>query len=138
MKYSFANTYRQDADTYYEDRGYLHKVSKGDPNFDVVDAYFRKTVGLDIGQSALHDGDDGWEIVDGFAAKEAYDAVMAKRIRAERDAKLAKTDYLMMPDYPLDLERKTKVEEYRKALRDISKQEGWPNEVVWPKLELSD
>ncbi len=136
MSYNFANTYKKDSDTYVEDSGYLHTISRGDPDFDTVDLYFRKTVGLNDGQSALHDGEDGWEIVDGFAAKEAYDEVMAKRVRAERNAKLAKTDYLMMPDYPLDSETKAKVEEYRQALRDISKQEGWPNEIVWPKLEI--
>ena len=74
--------------------------------------------------------------MDGFAAKEAYDAVTARRLRAERDALLEKTDYLMMPDYPIEPERKAKVEAYRQALRDISRQEGWPNEVEWPKLDI--
>ena len=136
MSYNFAHTYKQNNDTYVEDRGYLHTISRGDPDFETVDTYFRKTVGLDNGQSALHNGEDSWEIVNGFAAKEAYDKVMAKRLRVERDTLLAKTDYLMMPDYPIDGESKAKVEAYRKALRDISKQEGWPNEVIWPKLEI--
>lgn len=50
----------------------------------------------------------------------------AERVRAERDRRLALTDYLIMPDYPLTLEDKDAWTLYRQALRDITKQPGFP------------
>ncbi len=40
MDYAFRTTYREDADTYVEDRGYPHYVRRGNPHFDVLDAEF--------------------------------------------------------------------------------------------------
>lgn len=53
-------------------------------------------------------------------------------MRAERDMKIAETDYLAMPDYPLSDGDRVKVFAYRQALRDVPTQEGFPREVVWP------
>ena len=57
---------------------------------------------------------------------------VASQIRAQRDAMIAETDYLMMSDYPISEEDKALVETYRQALRDIPEQEGFPSEVQWP------
>ena len=57
---------------------------------------------------------------------------VASQVRAQRDAMIAKTDYLMMSDYPISDEDKALVETYRQALRDIPEQEGFPSEVQWP------
>lgn len=43
---------------------------------------------------------------------------LASQVRAERDMKIAETDYLAMPDYPLSDEDKAAVMAYRQALRD--------------------
>lgn len=57
---------------------------------------------------------------------------VASQVRAQRDAMIAETDYLMMSDYPISAEDKALVETYRQALRDIPEQEGFPSNVQWP------
>lgn len=66
------------------------------------------------------------------AVPEPTDEEIASRVRAERDRKVAATDYLAMPDYPLSDEDRVQVFAYRQALRDLPTQEGFPREVVWP------
>lgn len=56
----------------------------------------------------------------------------AKKARTERDRLLSVTDYMAMPDYPLDDERKAAVLAYRQALRDVPEQEGFPRQIDWP------
>lgn len=57
---------------------------------------------------------------------------LATQARSERDNLLKETDYCVMPDYPIDTTLKTKVEAYRQALRDITKQSGFPETIDWP------
>lgn len=54
-------------------------------------------------------------------------------VRAERDRLLSETDYLMMPDYPLNEGRRQAVLAYRQLLRDITKQSGFPRDITWPE-----
>ena len=61
-------------------------------------------------------------------------------LRAERNARLAATDYMLMPDYPITEERKAQVITYRQALRDLTAQDGCPwdgggEATPWPELE---
>ena len=61
------------------------------------------------------------------------------RLRAARDARVADTDYLVMPDYPLDNADIVTVRAYRQALRDLPQQDGAPwdgggEETPWPVL----
>jgi hypothetical protein len=61
----------------------------------------------------------------------------ATAIRAERDRRIAATDYLVMPDYPLTTETLEEVKTYRQALRDLPDQKGFPwggdvSAVPWP------
>lgn len=53
-------------------------------------------------------------------------------VRAQRDALIDKTDYLLAPDYPISAKDLEKVKAYRQALRDIPEQKGFPDNVVWP------
>ena len=64
----------------------------------------------------------------GFELLTAQEAekVRFERQRAERDRRLSVTDYLLMPDYPLDNTLKEAVRLYRQALRDLPSQEGAP------------
>ena len=55
-------------------------------------------------------------------------------VKSKRKALLEETDYLMMSDYHISDSNRAKLSEYRQALRDITKQSGYPNSVVWPKL----
>lgn len=61
------------------------------------------------------------------------DEVLAFEIRDRRNDLLTETDYLMQPDYPISEETRTALKAYRQALRDITKQDGFPKEVVWPE-----
>ena len=63
---------------------------------------------------------------------EPTDEELARRVRDERDRKLEETDWYMMSDYPADPETLEAVKVYRKALRDISEQSGFPRNVEWP------
>lgn len=63
---------------------------------------------------------------------------LAKKLRAERDKALVECDYVMMPDYPITTEKRSEWESYRKALRDITEQEGFPLQVTWPQKPRTD
>jgi len=52
----------------------------------------------------------------------------AQEVRTKRDSLLAETDWHGMSDVTMSTEMAT----YRQALRDISNQAGFPNEVNWP------
>ena len=60
------------------------------------------------------------------------DADYAKEAREKRNALIAETDYMAMPDYPLDKEKKAAVLAYRQALRDVPEQAGFPRQIDWP------
>ena len=67
------------------------------------------------------------------------EAELFQQLRAERDRRLAATDYLLMPDYPLDDTLKGAVQAYRQALRDLPSQEGAPwdgggEATPWPEI----
>ena len=59
---------------------------------------------------------------------------LARQARTKRDRLLAACDYYVMPDYPSTEEGLAEVKAYRQALRDISKQEGFPSDVAWPEV----
>lgn len=67
----------------------------------------------------------------------------AEQVRAARDNLLARTDYLLMQDYPLSATDKTAIEAYRKELRDITKDPSFPwtgtpvKDIPWPKNPLA-
>lgn len=60
------------------------------------------------------------------------DDELAAEIRSKRDALLAETDYLLMPDYPISNDDLAVVKAYRQALRDITSPETFPQSVTWP------
>ncbi len=66
------------------------------------------------------------------AVPEPTDEEVAEQVRAERDRRIAETDWYMMPDYPADPETLEVVKSYRKALRDITLQSGFPRAFKWP------
>lgn len=60
--------------------------------------------------------------------------VLAENARSERDRRIVETDYYMMPDYPSDPNNIEEMKVYRQALRDITKQEGFPSKFTWPDV----
>lgn len=85
---------------------------------------------------------------EGFLTQEEYEAEQLaeynseparfKRLRIERDRRLAESDYLMLPDYlGVNDEIKLQAVAYRQALRDLPDREGAPwdgggPETPWP------
>ena len=65
---------------------------------------------------------------------ELSDEEVAERMRLKRDKLLEASDYYMMIDYPASDAGIVAVKAYRQALRDITKQTGFPNEIDWPAL----
>lgn len=56
-------------------------------------------------------------------------------LRAARDTRLADTDKMLLPDYPITAETLEKVKTYRADLRDLPDQPGapWPDgDIPWP------
>jgi len=71
---------------------------------------------------------DGSKIVKDDDALTAYQtAEKWKRIRNDRNRRLAETDYLSLKDNTLSADMKT----YRQALRDVPKQTD-PDNITWP------
>lgn len=56
----------------------------------------------------------------------------AEQIRFERNAKLQATDKYMLSDFDISEEKRNAYRIYRQALRDISIQEGFPHNAVFP------
>lgn len=78
---------------------------------------------------------NGWTYLKGYAPKKTEEQKLnelATTIRSKRNSLLAETDYLLMPDYPISKEFLEKVKEYRQQLRDLTKQENFPKNVVFP------
>lgn len=70
---------------------------------------------------------------DGSSGEAAPDyEQMAAAVRAKRDALLAASDYTQATDYPSTYAARTAWAEYRQQLRDVTKQAGFPADVVWP------
>ena len=71
---------------------------------------------------------DGSKIIKNDDALTAYQtAEKWKNIRADRNKKLAETDYLALSDQTLSADMKT----YRQALRDVPTQSD-PDNITWP------
>ena len=62
------------------------------------------------------------------------DPSIEKKERQKRDRLISETDWTLMDDSPLSLDDKVKYKEYRRKLRDISKQEGFPSNIIWPEI----
>ena len=52
--------------------------------------------------------------------------------RSDRDYLLQMSDWTHISDSPLSTEKKAEWGAYRQALRDITKQDGFPLNVIWP------
>ena len=61
--------------------------------------------------------------------KAAMDAEQAKRVRDDRNKRLADCDWTQLPDAPVDRDVWAA---YRQDLRDVSLQPGFPWNVEWP------
>lgn len=65
------------------------------------------------------------------------EAELFQQLRADRDRRIAATDFLLMQDYPIKEDQRTAVQAYRQALRDLPAQDGAPwdgggESTPWP------
>lgn len=58
---------------------------------------------------------------------------LASRARAARDALLKKSDWTQIPDAPLAPSQRADWGAYRKALRELPQQDGFPASIQWPE-----
>ena len=65
------------------------------------------------------------EIID-----DTFEPDLAASVRQQRDELLRGSDWTQISDVPTN---KAAWLAYRRALRDITNQEGFPNDVIWPK-----
>lgn len=63
-------------------------------------------------------------------AQTALDAQQAANVRTERNRRLAESDWTQLPDSPPDA---LAWGVYRKALRDLPSQPGFPWDIIWPE-----
>ena len=78
-----------------------------------------------------------WTYLKGYAPKKTEEQKLnelATTIRSKRNSLLAETDYLLMNDYPISDEDLARIKKYRQELRDLTKQENFPKNVVFPNL----
>lgn len=61
---------------------------------------------------------------------------LAERIRSKRNRLLTQSDWTQGNDSPLNIEKKRKWAEYRQALRDITLQTEFPNNVIFPSTPV--
>ena len=58
----------------------------------------------------------------------------AEEVRSQRDKLLAETDWTQVLDAPISAESREAFRVYRQDLRDITEQEGFPANVIWPDM----
>lgn len=58
--------------------------------------------------------------------------------RAERNTRLAATDWTQAPDAPVTENERSRWRSYRQQLRDVPDQGGYPDAIVWPAQPEKD
>jgi hypothetical protein len=87
----------------------------------------------DLGWKKRPPKNNVWEVWDGQTSKwvDARDtAFYAAEVKAKRQQLLSASDWTQLPDVPLVTKEAWAA--YRQALRDITEQTSYPQEVVWP------
>ena len=58
---------------------------------------------------------------------------LASDVRENRNQLLNDTDKYMTFDYPISDENRDRIRKYRQELRDLTNQDGFPENVIWPE-----
>ena len=144
----FSDAFREPTDTdicINEQGGYQFRLRV---NIGFVGEYAEfEMVALSEENPALFDWDGMIPLYrwgDGVAIKRTEEEIEAERalaflptadeVRAKRDRLLAETDWTQVLDAPISAESREAFRVYRQALRDITEQEGFPANVVWPEM----
>lgn len=108
-------------------------VLRGEPTTEAeFNQMFSKVTGADANGSAIESSNPADFGTTWAAVKAKYDELVAaepmKALRAERDRKLAETDWWAVADRTMTAEQTA----YRQALRDITETATSLDDVVWP------
>jgi len=95
---------------------------------DANSNWVQKWVERDMFSDTTEDGVTTTKEEHEAAYQAQVDADAAERVRADRDSRLAKTDWRACSDLTLS----TEWTNYRQALRDVPAQDGFPHTVTWP------
>ena len=63
------------------------------------------------------------------------DAKASESVRTDRDAKLSESDWMVIKSAETGIALATEWATYRQALRDITAQDGFPHNVIWPEVQ---
>ena len=85
--------------------------------------------GRDLHEAILADGGIAAYVAPPPPTEAELLATLATQARAKRNALLTASDWTQVADAPVD---QTAWATYRKTLRDITDQEGFPETIVWP------
>ena len=113
---------------------------------------FPGAIGLTDGQAqtlldyngfvSIEQNEDGMTVTPNTEAWEAWKAeqpdpsiLVAEEVRQQRNTLLSETDWTQLNDAPLTDGEKEKYRTYRQALRDITQQESFPENITWPTIE---
>jgi hypothetical protein len=114
--------------------GITEWVLRGEPTSEAeFNAMFSKVVGSDDNGSAIESSDPADFGVTWAEVKAKYDELVAaepmRLLRAERNQRLANTDWWASSDLTMTAEQRA----YRQALRDITETYTSLDDVVWPE-----
>ncbi len=85
-----------------------------------------RSIGRELHARALLDP----RIEPDFPSPKEEEEALARLVRSQRDQRLRATDWTQLPDVPAAT--RAAYVEYRRALRNIPDQQGFPAAVVWP------
>lgn len=89
--------------------------------------------GLEL--STRHDGDIGWTLLpnnEWYNPNPPVRWTNEQKVRNIRNFRLKQSDKYSYPDFPITTEKRNEWLAYRQALRDITSQPTFPDNVVWP------
>ena len=75
---------------------------------------------------------DGSKFTDIHVETTVTDEELASQVRGDRNLLLRQSDWTQMPDSALSDSEKKEWVAYRKLLRDIPSQSGFPKTITWP------
>ena len=113
--------------------GVTEWVLRGEPTTEAeFNSMFKKVTGSDANGSAIESSDPDDFGTDWATVSAKRDELTAAEpmvaLRAERDRRIAETDFYALSDVTMSAE----MEAYRQALRDITESATSLDDVVWP------
>lgn len=78
--------------------------------------------------------DQGWVVVEGEAPADPVQATQAELAWENAKRLLRESDWAVLSDVPMNKTQKTLWIEYRRELREVRLQPGFPTNINWPNI----